>query len=68
MQATSTLLIAVVSVERSSHPCFANANLLGKSDPYAQFTLNDQKVFKSEVVKKTVSPVWDQSFVALVVS
>lgn len=43
--------------------------LLGKSDPYTVFTLNGQKVFKSEVVKKTVNPVWNnQSFVTLVVS
>ncbi|THV06045.1 tricalbin [Dendrothele bispora CBS 962.96] len=34
----------------------------GKSDPYALFTLNDQKIYKSETVKKTVSPTWNESF------
>ncbi|KAF8320471.1 tricalbin [Clavulina sp. PMI_390] len=40
----------------------------GKSDPYAQFVLNGQKVFKSETIKKTVNPTWNQSFVTLVPS
>lgn len=26
------------------------------------FTLDEEKVFKSEVVKKTLSPKWDESF------
>ncbi|KAH8928049.1 hypothetical protein BT69DRAFT_651519 [Atractiella rhizophila] len=34
----------------------------GKSDPYAVFTLNGEKVFRSEVQKKTLNPVWKQTF------
>ncbi|RDB28789.1 Uncharacterized protein PYUK71.03c [Hypsizygus marmoreus] len=34
----------------------------GKSDPYAVFTLNGQKVFKSETKKKTLNPEWNESF------
>lgn len=34
----------------------------GKSDPYAVFSLNDQKVYKSETIKKTVNPDWNESF------
>lgn len=42
-------------------------SLIGKSDPYAVFTLNGDKVFKTEVIKKTLAPVWNQNFNALVV-
>ncbi|KAG6866873.1 hypothetical protein C0991_008810 [Blastosporella zonata] len=34
----------------------------GKSDPYAVFLLNGDKVFKSEIIKKTVNPDWNQTF------
>ncbi|SCV70224.1 BQ2448_1618 [Microbotryum intermedium] len=34
----------------------------GKSDPYAVFMLNNEKVHKSEVVKKTLAPVWNEKF------
>ncbi|KAH8120625.1 tricalbin [Phellopilus nigrolimitatus] len=34
----------------------------GKSDPFVVFTLNDQKVFKSQTKKKTVTPEWNESF------
>ncbi|KAJ3567153.1 hypothetical protein NP233_g6551 [Leucocoprinus birnbaumii] len=34
----------------------------GKSDPFAVFTLDDQKVFKSQVKKKTLSPEWNEFF------
>jgi Ca2+-dependent lipid-binding protein len=34
----------------------------GKSDPYAVFTLNGQKVFKSSTKKKTLTPVWKEVF------
>ncbi|KAF9513783.1 hypothetical protein BS47DRAFT_1343789 [Hydnum rufescens UP504] len=40
----------------------------GKSDPYAVFTLNRQKVHKSEVRKKTLSPTWDETFPLMVQS
>ena len=43
-------------------------SLSGKSDPYVIFHLNGQRVFKSEVVKKTLNPAWNQSFNCLVVS
>lgn len=33
-----------------------------QSDPYAVFTLNDEKVFKSETKKKTLAPVWNEKF------
>ncbi|KAF9458350.1 C2 domain-containing protein [Collybia nuda] len=34
----------------------------GKSDPYAVFTLNGQKVFKSQTKKKTLNPEWNENF------
>lgn len=34
----------------------------GYSDPYAQFTLNGLKVFKSDVKKKTLNPTWNEKF------
>jgi Ca2+-dependent lipid-binding protein len=40
----------------------------GKSDPYAVFTLNGERVFKSSVKKKTVSPEWHEDFAVSVVS
>jgi Ca2+-dependent lipid-binding protein len=40
----------------------------GKSDPYAVFSLNGNKVFKSQTKKKTLSPEWNESFVVGVVS
>ena len=46
----------------------AAADRSGKSDPYVVFTLNGQKVFKSETKKKTLSPVWNESFETLVPS
>lgn len=38
------------------------ADRSGKSDPYAVFELNGEKVHKSEVVKKTLSPKWNENF------
>lgn len=40
----------------------------GKSDPYVVFTLNGQRVFKSQTKKKTLTPVWDEEFSAQVIS
>ena len=34
----------------------------GKSDPYAVFTLNGQRVFKSQTKKKTLNPDWSEDF------
>jgi hypothetical protein len=36
--------------------------LAGKSDPFAAFTLNGEKVFKSETQKKTLNPEWNEEF------
>jgi Ca2+-dependent lipid-binding protein len=44
------------------------ADRSGKSDPYVVFTLNGQKVFKSETKKKTLSPVWNEAFEVMVPS
>ncbi|CED82008.1 Ca2-dependent lipid-binding protein CLB1/vesicle protein vp115/Granuphilin A, contains C2 domain [Phaffia rhodozyma] len=44
------------------------ADRSGKSDPYAVFNLNGEKVFKSEVKKKTLSPVWNEKFETSVTS
>ncbi|KAJ6604267.1 C2 domain-containing protein [Mycena vulgaris] len=40
----------------------------GKSDPFASFTLNGQKVHKSDTKKKTLTPVWNEHFTAQVPS
>ncbi|KAJ6574724.1 C2 domain-containing protein [Mycena capillaripes] len=40
----------------------------GKSDPFATFTLNGQKVFKSQTKKKTLTPVWNENFTVQVPS
>ncbi|KAK4049600.1 Tricalbin-2 [Microbotryomycetes sp. JL201] len=34
----------------------------GKADPYAIFHLNGSRIFKSETVKKTLAPTWNESF------
>jgi Ca2+-dependent lipid-binding protein len=36
--------------------------------PYVSFSLNGEKVFKSQVKKKTLAPVWDERFDALIPS
>ncbi|KAF5384758.1 hypothetical protein D9757_006278 [Collybiopsis confluens] len=40
----------------------------GKSDPFAVFTLNDQRVYKSQTKKKTLNPDWNEQFVVSVTS
>ncbi|KAI0786120.1 tricalbin [Abortiporus biennis] len=40
----------------------------GKSDPFAVFELNGQKVFKSQTKKKTLHPEWNENFVVQVPS
>lgn len=40
----------------------------GKSDPYAVFTLNGDKVYKSQIIKKTLAPQWNEDFSCNVVS
>ncbi|EJD55637.1 tricalbin [Auricularia subglabra TFB-10046 SS5] len=44
------------------------ADRSGKSDPFVVFTLNDQKVYKSEVIKKTLAPVWKEQFEVMIPS
>ena len=34
----------------------------GKSDPYCVFELNNEKVFKSKILKKTLHPTWNENF------
>lgn len=38
------------------------ADRSGYSDPYAVILLNGEKVFKTKIVKKTLNPVWNESF------
>ncbi|KAF5377486.1 hypothetical protein D9615_005116 [Tricholomella constricta] len=40
----------------------------GKSDPFAVFTLNGQRVFKSQTKKKTLNPEWNENFMVQVPS
>jgi hypothetical protein len=40
----------------------------GKSDPFVVFTLNGQRVFKSQTKKKTLRPEWNETFDFTVVS
>ncbi|KAL7422727.1 Tricalbin-2 [Cryptotrichosporon argae] len=40
----------------------------GKSDPYVVFLLNGHKVFKTETIKKTLAPLWNESFEVIVPS
>lgn len=39
-----------------------SADRNGKSDPYCKFELNGQEVYKTKVVKKTLSPTWNEFF------
>lgn len=32
----------------------------GKSDPYCEFFLNDEKVFTTQIQKKTLNPRWNE--------
>ncbi|ORX40969.1 C2 domain-containing protein [Kockovaella imperatae] len=60
--------MGVLRVEVIGAKGLAAADRSGKSDPYIIFTLNGQRVFKSETKKKTLSPVWNESFETLVPS
>src|SRR6267154_2332528 len=69
------VLISVVSIDQGSlrvtlltgHDILA-VDRGGKSDPYAVFTLNGDRVFKSSVKKKTINPEWHEDFPVSVVS
>lgn len=39
-----------------------SADRNGKSDPYCKFELNGQEVYKTKVIKKTLSPQWNEYF------
>jgi hypothetical protein len=39
----------------------------GKSDPFALFTLNGNKAFKSDTKKKTLNPEWNEDFTTMIV-
>ena len=39
----------------------------GKSDPFVVFTLDGQRVFKSQTKKKTIHPEWNETFAVTVV-
>ncbi|TNY17332.1 C2 domain-containing protein [Rhodotorula diobovata] len=52
----------VVRVELLDGKGLPSADRNGKSDPYCEFWLNDDRVHKSEVVKKTLAPVWNERF------
>ncbi|KAF9023422.1 tricalbin [Hymenopellis radicata] len=47
---------------------FVAADRGGKSDPYAVFSLNGQKVIKSQTKKKTLNPEWNEEFIISVPS
>ena len=40
----------------------------GSSDPFIVFRVNGKEVYKSEVVKKTLNPEYNESFVVPIVS
>src|SRR6266545_642909 len=44
------------------------ADRSGTSDPYVEFVLDGKRVFKSKVMKKTLNPVWDESFDVMIPS
>ncbi|PHH71335.1 hypothetical protein CDD80_5354 [Ophiocordyceps camponoti-rufipedis] len=39
-----------------------SADRNGKSDPYCRFELNGHEVYKTKIIKKTLSPVWNECF------
>ena len=44
---------------------FNQAFPIGTSDPYVQVTLNGEKVHKTEVKKKSLTPVWNENFTVM---
>ena len=42
------------------------ADRSGKSDPYCVFELDGKKVFKTKVIKKTLTPAWNEFFDAVI--
>ncbi|KAM0786716.1 hypothetical protein ACM66B_002158 [Microbotryomycetes sp. NB124-2] len=54
---TGTLRVEVIGAKG-----LPAADRNGKADPYAVFHLNGARVFKSETVKKTLAPTWNEDF------
>ncbi|KAF6766075.1 transmembrane protein [Ephemerocybe angulata] len=52
----------IVRVELVDGNDIRAADRSGKSDPFALFTLDGAKVFKSDTKKKTLNPEWNESF------
>ncbi|WWC72638.1 uncharacterized protein I206_106602 [Kwoniella pini CBS 10737] len=60
--------MGILRVDVLSAKGLHGADRSGKSDPYVVFHLNDMKVFKSDTKKKTLSPVWNESFEVMIPS
>ncbi|WWC92373.1 uncharacterized protein L201_007330 [Kwoniella dendrophila CBS 6074] len=58
----------VLRVDVISAKGLHGADRSGKSDPYVVFYLNGMKTFKSDTKRKTLSPVWDESFEVVIPS
>ncbi|KAG8919579.1 hypothetical protein FRC01_001220, partial [Tulasnella sp. 417] len=54
--------MGVLRVDLVNGKDIRGADRSGKSDPFVVFTLNGQKVFKSETKKKTLAPEWNEPF------
>src|SRR3954467_2462691 len=54
--------MGILHVELASAANLYAADRSGTSDPFVEFILDGKKVFKSKVIKKTLNPVWDESF------
>ncbi|KZT44501.1 tricalbin [Sistotremastrum suecicum HHB10207 ss-3] len=52
----------VLTVELIDGKGIHGADRSGKSDPFVVFTLNDEKVYKSQTKKKTLTPEWNETF------
>jgi hypothetical protein len=65
---TFTLLIVEVRTYLVSSVLSLKTVAIGKSDPFAVFSLNGSRVFKSQTKKKTLNPIWNETFVVPVVS
>jgi hypothetical protein len=55
----------VVPFLNAAYPHVINS---GKSDPYVVFTLDGEKVYKSQTKKKTLHPEWKETFSVTIVS
>ncbi|KAG8983790.1 hypothetical protein FRB95_008982 [Tulasnella sp. JGI-2019a] len=64
----SILDMGVVRVELLDGKELPAADRSGKSDPFVVFTLNDTRVHKSQTIKKTLAPTWNETFTVMVPS